>query len=188
MAQAEHPRRRVTVNRIWHYHFGEGIVRTPNDFGVMGQPPTHPELPGWLAAGFRPLPSGGAEMRAAPWSVKPATSSSPATPTAWQDLEQGRAKADRKAPFYGVSLQAPPKSSHPRFRSLRQRTTQQRCSAPAYRSAKEALGQQRSELIWKPFDEKEASRAPSTRSSAWLRRASRKRSICATRRDPTTNG
>ena len=43
---------RVMVNRIWNGHFGEGIVRTPNNFGLMGERPTHPELLDWLASRF----------------------------------------------------------------------------------------------------------------------------------------
>ena len=61
LMQPDHPlTARVMVNRLWRHHFDKGLVRTPSDFGAMGDEPSHPELLDWLAT----------ELVARRWSLK----------------------------------------------------------------------------------------------------------------------
>ena len=62
LVRPDHPlTSRVLVNRLWHYHFGRGIVKSTSDFGLQGDHPTHPELLDWLAS----------ELVAGGWQIKP---------------------------------------------------------------------------------------------------------------------
>lgn len=61
LTSQDHPlTSRVMVNRLWQHHFGKGIVESPSDFGLMGSPPSHPELLDWLAN----------ELMTTGWSLK----------------------------------------------------------------------------------------------------------------------
>jgi hypothetical protein len=62
---------RVYVNRVWHYLFGEGLVRTVDDFGHLGERPSHPELLDWLARRF--IEEGGSTKKLVQLLVNSAT-------------------------------------------------------------------------------------------------------------------
>jgi hypothetical protein len=75
---------RSIVNRVWQYHFGRGLVDTPNDFGRNGGRPSHPELLDWLAAEFR---DGGGSLKALHRLI--------VTSATYRQASQGNAQAER---------------------------------------------------------------------------------------------
>ncbi len=79
---------RVIVNRLWQHHFGRGIVRSPNNFGLLGDPPTHPELLDWLAE----------RLIAEGWRLKPLHRLI-VTSNAYRMSSQGNAEALRQDPL-----------------------------------------------------------------------------------------
>ena len=178
IASADNPlTARVLVNRVWQHHFGEGLVRTPSDFGLIGTAPTHPELLDWLADWF--VKEGG-------WSVKKLHRLILASAT-WQqasgDAEGGMRNAESGTlrasaiPHSGLRI---PHSEDPE-NLLLSRFPYRRLEVEAIRDSmlavsgrlnprvggpsmypevpKEAFaGSSDPDKIWKPFDETDASR------------------------------
>ncbi len=85
---------RVLVNRFWMHHFGRGLVRTPGDFGSLGERPTHPELLDWLAADF--MEHG--------WQLK-RLHRLILTSKTWRQQSDPRATAERERLYCGWKLQ-----------------------------------------------------------------------------------
>ena len=85
---------RVLVNRFWLHHFGRGLVRTPGDFGVLGEPPTHPALLDWLAADF--MEHG--------WQLK-RLHRLILTSRTWRQMTDPRTTAERERVYCGAKLQ-----------------------------------------------------------------------------------
>ena len=167
---------RVIVNRVWQHHFGEGLVRTPSDFGLIGTAPTHPELLDWLADWF--VKEGG-------WSVKKLHRLILASAT-WQQASSAYALrfthyADVKRKDVMRNQTAPAAHELDPENLLLSRFPYRRLEVEAIRDAmlavsgrlnprvggpsmypevpKEALaGSSDPDKIWKPFDEADASR------------------------------
>jgi hypothetical protein len=145
---------RVIVNRVWQFHFGEGLVRTPSDFGVMGEAPTHPELLDWLADRF---------VREG-WSIKKLhrlilTSNAYRMGKKW-DPEYGAKDPENRllwrVPYRRLEVEAIRDS----MLAVSGQLNPKMYGPSMYPQVpKEALeGSSDPDKIWKPFDEQEASR------------------------------
>jgi hypothetical protein len=145
---------RVMVNRVWKWHFGEGLVRTPNDFGVMGQRPTHPELLDWLAAWF--VENG--------WSVKKLNALILASNT-YRMSKAANAKYLAEDPENRLLWRVPYKRLEAEaildsMRAVSGRLNREMYGPPVYPDIpREALeGSSDPDKIWQPFDERKADR------------------------------
>ena len=171
IASADNPlTARVLVNRVWQHHFGEGLVRTASDFGLIGSAPTHPELLDWLADWF--VKEGG-------WSVKKLHRLILASAT-WQQASGNAEGGMRNAESGTLRASAIPHSEDPE-NLLLGRFPYRRLEVEAIRDSmlavsgrvnprvggpsmypevpKEAFaGSSDPDKIWKPFDETDASR------------------------------
>ena len=145
---------RVVVNRVWQFHFGEGIVRTPSDFGLQGEPPTHPELLDWLANWF--IEHG--------WSLKKLHRLIMASNTyrmskEW-DPASGAEDPDNllfwRFPYRRLEVEAIRDS----MLAVSGRLNPQMYGSPMYPYVPPAAleGSSDPHLIWRPFDEEDASR------------------------------
>lgn len=145
---------RVIVNRVWQFHFGQGIVRTPSDFGVMGDPPTHPELLDWLANWF--IENG--------WSLKKLhrlimTSSTYSMSKEWRGEygeEDPEARLLWRAPYERLEVEAIRDS----ILAVSGRLNREMYGPSMYPFVPEAAleGHSDPDKVWKPFDEEDASR------------------------------
>jgi hypothetical protein len=139
---------------VWQFHFGKGIVRTPSDFGVMGDPPTHPELLDWLANWF--VDNG--------WSLKKLhhlimTSSTYAMSKEWQE-EYGKEDPENRllwrAPYERLEVEAIRDS----MLAVSGQLNREMYGPSMYPFVPEAAleGHSDPDKIWKPFDEESTSR------------------------------
>jgi hypothetical protein len=156
VARSENPlTARVVVNRVWQRHFGAGLVRTPNDFGVLGDSPTHPKLLDWLADWF---------VHDANWSLKRLhrlilTSNTFRMSKQW-NAEYGKADPTNqffwRFPYSRLEVEAIRDS----MLAVSGRLNRKMHGPSTYLYVpKEALdGHSDPGKIWKPFDENEASR------------------------------
>ena len=145
---------RVIVNRVWQFHFGEGIVRTPSDFGLMGEPPTHPHLLDWLANRF--VDNG--------WSIKKLhrlvmTSNTYRMSKEWNPAYGAEDPANRlfwRVPYRRLEVEAIRDS----MLSISGRLNPQMYGPSMYPYVPPAAleGSSDPNKIWKPFDEQDASR------------------------------
>jgi hypothetical protein len=145
---------RVIVNRVWQYHFGEGLVRTPSDFGTMGEAPSHPELLDWFANWF--VKEG--------WSIKKLhrlilTSNTYRMSKKWNKEYAEEDPEDRllwRVPYRRLEVEAIRDSILAVSGRLNPKMGGPSMFPPV---AKEALeGSSDPDKIWKASDEKEASR------------------------------
>ncbi len=145
---------RVIVNRVWQFHFGEGIVRTPSDFGLMGERPTHPELLDWLANWF--IDEG--------WSIKKLhrlilASSTYRMSKEWNPVYGAEDPEDRllwRVPHRRLEVEA----IRDAMLAVSGRLNRQMYGPSMYPYVPPAAleGSSDPDKIWQPFDEREASR------------------------------